>query len=102
MALRPCDETSWIVPVLVRLSPIEPLLAPVVPAFLAVTVQVAEWFPPSDGDELSLHSFPTRRSSDLEKLPVPTLLTGSLKVTVQSSGPELAGLACAPRLIEET
>src|SRR5437762_1745530 len=89
------------VPMLVRFRPIEPLLAPVVPVVLAVTVQVADGAPPLATAEVRVGAVPPVLLVTRPKLVVATLLTGSLKVTVQVSGPAFVGFVPA-RLIELT
>jgi len=75
----------------VRLSWIEPLFEPLVPVALAVTVHVADGAPPTATAVAIVGAFPPSPLVARPKFPVPTPVTGSLKVTVQWSGPAFAG-----------
>src|SRR5438552_18823666 len=85
---------------LVRLSPIEPALVPLVPVVETDTVQVAVGAEPEGVTELIAGAVPPRLEVTRPKFEVVTFETGSEKATVQVSGPAFVGLVEA-RLIEE-
>jgi hypothetical protein len=91
--------TSAMGVVLVRLSPMEPLLAPVVPVVLAVTVHDAAGAPPDATVEVIVGVVPPMLAVTSAKLPFVRPLTGSLNVTVQVRDATLVGFVAA-RLIE--
>src|SRR3954470_20180991 len=88
------------VPTLVRFSPMLPALVPVVPVALDVTVQVALGAEPDGVAEAMVGAVPPGPEVTSAKLPVVTLLTGSLNVTVQEIGPALTAAEAPARLIE--
>ena len=103
VALNALPAWSWIVPLPVRFSPIEPLLVPVVPVAEAVTVQVADGDAETADTDESDGAVPPRLLVTNPKSEVATLLTASLNVTVHNSGPVFVGFfAPAGRLIETT
>lgn len=92
---------SRIVPTLDRLSWIVAVFVPVVPDVLTATFHVADGAPPLAVAELIDGAVPPVPLVTSAKLPVVTLLTGSLKVTVQFTGVAFVGFASA-RLIDVT
>ena len=93
---------SRAMPIVAKSSLTEPLSMPVVPTVETATVSaVAGAGPPSGMAEVTVGAAPPRFAAVRPKLPVAMPMTGSLKVTVQFSGPEFVGLV-PTRTIETT
>ena len=91
VALNPLPATSEIDPVATRLSPIVELLPPCVPVVSTSTVQVIDGGPlvgVTDATDGAVPLVPLVASA---KSAASTPFTGSLKVTVQDSGPVSVG-----------
>jgi hypothetical protein len=93
--LRAFPPASAIVPALTRLSAIDPLFAPVRPLVLTATTHDACGGEPLDGVTDVIVGVPVTLLDASAKSLAPTLLTGSVNITVQCNVLALVGLASA-------
>ena len=94
-------ESVSVDPLPVRISPIEPVLVPVAPIELAVTVHVALGEPP-DAAGVAIVGVPVTPLRASPKFEAATPVTGSENVTFHDIDPPLTACSAPARTIELT